>query len=44
MYNAEFMEEFHNLVEMTPAFKGQLYDQSIVDIATEGNTREGDMI
>ena len=35
--NAEILEKINNLVDMVSAFKGQLHDQSIVDILIEGN-------
>ena len=36
MSNEEYLEKFNNLVEMASEFNGQLYDQAIVDIVTEG--------
>ena len=41
MSNAEYLENFNNLVGITPAFNGQINDKTIVVIVTEGNSREG---
>ena len=35
MSNADYLDNFNNLVDIAYKFKGQLHDQDIVDIVTE---------
>ena len=39
--NAKEIIKINNLVDMVSSFKGQIHDQSIVDIVTEGKYAAG---